>query len=71
MRPMRPRGGLLLVPILWLGLAPPATASWIADVETGVVYEDNLSFASMDRDIKGAAAPLMSRSIDAKLRLSS
>jgi hypothetical protein len=59
---MRPRGGLLLVPILWLGLAPPATASWIADVETGVVYEDNLSFASMDRDIKGAAALVTSAS---------
>jgi hypothetical protein len=62
MQLMRARGGLLLVPILWLGLAPPAAASWIADVETGVVYEDNLSFASMGRDIKGAAALVTSAS---------
>ena len=61
MQLMRARGGLLLVPILWLGLASPA-AAWIADVETGVVYEDNLSFASMDRDIKGAAALVTSAS---------
>jgi hypothetical protein len=47
--------GALLVPIFVLGLTSPAVASWIADLETGVVYEDNLSFASMDRDIKGAA----------------
>jgi hypothetical protein len=52
---MRTFGGLL-VPILFLGLTPPAVAAWIADLETGVVYEDNLSFASMGRDIKGAAA---------------
>ncbi len=59
---MRPRGGLLLAPVLWLGLAAPAAAAWIADVETGVVYEDNLSFATMDRDIKGAAALVTSAS---------
>jgi hypothetical protein len=53
---MRSRVGFLVAALLWLGLASPATAAWIADVETGVVYEDNLSFASMDRDIKGAAA---------------
>ena len=61
---MRVRGGLLLpiLTILGVGLASPAAAAWIADVETGVVYEDNLSFASMDRDIKGAAALLTSAS---------
>ena len=48
--------GVLLVPALLLGHARLAGAAWIADVETGVVYEDNLSFASMERDIKGAAA---------------
>ena len=62
MQLMRVRGGLVLPLILWLGLASPAAASWIADVETGVVYEDNLSFASMDRDIKGAAALVTSAS---------
>ena len=61
---MRARGGFLVpvLTILWVGLASPAAAAWIADVETGVVYEDNLSFASMDRDIKGAAALLTSAS---------
>jgi len=61
---MRARGGLLvpILAILGVGLASPAAAAWIADVETGVVYEDNLSFASMDRDIKGAAALLTSAS---------
>jgi len=47
--------GVLLVPVLLLVHAPHAAALWIADVETGIVYEDNLSFASMGRDIKGAA----------------
>jgi len=53
---MRTAGGVLAVSVLLLGLGDPAGAAWIADVETGVVYEDNLSFASKDRDIKGAAA---------------
>jgi hypothetical protein len=52
---MRTLGGFL-VPVLLLGLTPSAAASWIVDVETGVVWEDNLSFASMGRDIKGGAA---------------
>ena len=47
---------MLPVPVVLLGLAPLAAASWIADFETGGVYEDNLSFASMGRDIKGDAA---------------
>ena len=53
---MRTAGGVLAVSVLFLGLAGPAGAAWIADVETGVIYEDNLSFAAKDRDIKGAAA---------------
>jgi hypothetical protein len=61
MQLMRALGGLL-VPILWLGLASPVAAGWIADVESGIVYEDNLSFASMDRDIKGAVALVTSAS---------
>jgi hypothetical protein len=52
---MRALGGLL-VPVLLLGSGTPAAAAWIVDAETGLVYEDNLSFASMGRDIKGAAA---------------
>ena len=47
---------VLSVPVVLLALAPSAAASWIADFESGGVYEDNLSFASMGRDIKGAAA---------------
>ena len=47
----------LLLPVLLLGAPVPlAAAAWIADLETGVVYEDNLSFASLGRDIKGAVA---------------
>jgi hypothetical protein len=42
--------------LLFLGPAPLAAAAWIADLETGVVYEDNLSFAAMGRDIKGDVA---------------
>lgn len=61
---MRALGGLL-VPILLVGLTSPAVAAWIVDLETGVVYEDNLSFASMDRDIKGDAALLTSVSAGA------
>jgi hypothetical protein len=53
MRALRP----VLVPVLlFLGPAPLAAAAWIADLETGVVYEDNLSFAAMGRDIKGDVA---------------
>jgi long-subunit fatty acid transport protein len=48
------------LPVVLLGLAPAAGASWIVDVETGGVYEDNLSFASMDRDIKDDAALTLS-----------
>jgi hypothetical protein len=51
-----------LVAIVWLGLASPAAAGWIADVETGIVYEDNLPFASKGRDIKGAVALVTSAS---------
>ena len=43
---------MLPVPVVLLGLAPLAAASWTADFKTGDVYEDNLSFASMVRDIK-------------------
>jgi hypothetical protein len=46
----------VLVPALLLGHGSLAAAAWIVDAETGVVYEDNLSFASMGRDIKGAVA---------------
>jgi hypothetical protein len=53
---MRAFRGLLAPILLLLGFSPPAGAAWIVDVETGLVYEDNLSFASKDRDIKGAAA---------------
>lgn len=53
---MRTAGGVLAISVLLLGLGRPADAAWIADVETGVVYEDNLSFAAKDQDIKGAAA---------------
>jgi hypothetical protein len=53
---MRTLGGLLVPVLLLAGPIPPAGAAWIVDVETGVVYEDNLSFASRERDIKGAAA---------------
>ena len=37
-----------------------AGASWIVDVETEGVYEDNRSLASMDRDIKGDATLTLS-----------
>jgi hypothetical protein len=53
---MRAFRGLLVLILLLLGFSPPAGAALIVDVETGLVYEDNLSFASKDRDIKGAAA---------------
>ncbi len=44
------------MPVLLPGSGTPAAAAWIVDAETGLVYEDNLSLASMGRDIKRAAA---------------
>jgi hypothetical protein len=34
----------------------PADAAWIADVEAGVVYEDNVNLAEMERDIRSDTA---------------
>ena len=41
--------GAIVVPIFVLGSR--RLPSWIADLEKGVVYEGNLSFASRSRDI--------------------
>jgi hypothetical protein len=62
----------VLVPVLLLehgGHGSLAAAAWIVDAETGVVYEDNLSFASLGRDIRGAAALTTSVSAGAAAHL--
>jgi hypothetical protein len=46
----------LLVPVLLLGPAAPACAAWIFDADVGVVYEDNVTLAEMERDIKSDTA---------------
>jgi hypothetical protein len=40
----------LLVPVCLLGHLHAADAAWIADVEAGLVYEDNVNLAEKERD---------------------
>jgi len=46
----------LLVPVCLLGHTHRAGAAWIADVEVGLVHEDNVSLGEMERDIKSDTA---------------
>lgn len=41
---------MLLVPVCVVGYLHPADAAWVADVEAGLVYEDNVNLAEKARD---------------------
>ena len=47
---------VLLVPVCLLGHLYPVDAAWIADVDAGFVYEDNVNLAEMERDTRSDTA---------------
>jgi hypothetical protein len=47
---------VFLVPVCLLGHLDHADAAWIADVEAGLVHEDNVNLAEMERDTRSDTA---------------
>lgn len=59
----------LVVPVCLLGYTYIAGAAWIADVEVGLVHEDNVSLAEMERDIMSDTALSTSVAAGASMHL--